>query len=85
MTSKAIYEGRATERCGLDPTPSVFTALSLERAPTGKVKQSMSASNQSINDAHLVRKAKTFSVFIWPAVEDLLVTPAALERLSSHA
>ena len=49
VTSKATYEGRATEQCGLIPTPSVCMALSLEQAPTGQSKQSMSASRQSIN------------------------------------
>ena len=51
VTSKATYEGRATEQCGLTPTPSVCTALSLEQAPTGQSKQSMSASRQSIHHA----------------------------------
>ena len=41
-TLKATYEGRATEQCGLTPTPSVCTALSLEQAPTGQFKQSRS-------------------------------------------
>ena len=41
-----------TEQCGLTPTtPSVCTALSLEQAPTGQSKQSMSASRQPINQS----------------------------------
>ena len=43
---KAAYEGRATEQCGLLPTLSACTALSLEQAPTGQPKHSMSASRQ---------------------------------------
>ena len=65
VTSKATYEGRATEQCGLTPTPSACTALSLEQAPTGQSKQSMSASKQAINQlimhAHLVWKGKIVS------------------------
>ena len=34
---------RATEQYGLIPTPSACTAHSLEQAPTGQSKQSMSA------------------------------------------
>ena len=37
VTSKAAYEGRATEQCGLTPTPSAYTALSLEQAPLGNL------------------------------------------------
>ena len=67
VTSKATYEGRATEQCA---TPSVCTALSLGQAPTGQSKQTMSASwqsiNQSIMHAHLVWKGKAVTVSVPP-------------------
>ena len=53
VTLKATYEGRATEQCGLTPTPTVWMALSLEQA-TGQSKAihvSKQAINQSISHA----------------------------------
>ncbi len=52
VTSKAAYEGRATEQCGLTPTPSACTALSLKQAHLSNPCQQVG--NQSVNHALLL-------------------------------
>ena len=56
VTSKAACGGRATEQCGLTPTPSACTALSLEQAHLSNPCQQ--AGNQPIMHAHLLWKGE---------------------------
>ncbi len=37
VTSKAVYEGRATEQCGLTPTPSACSCLGQARTGGGQL------------------------------------------------
>ena len=81
VTLKATYEGRATEQCGLTPTPTVCMALSLEQATGQSKDQSMSASRQSINQsvmhAHLVWKGKVVSVSVPPRPDLRVHSPSS--------